>query len=428
MRMLISQQYTLPYSQNNMSKRSILFIHQNFPGQFKHVSQALAEQGHLVAALAITGAQVPGVKMFQYKPKRGNTPKIHPWVMDMETKVIRGEACMHAMKALKEKGLKPDLIVSHPGWGESMFCKDVFPDTPLLNFIEFYYNAYGADSNFDPEFQNPDLGASAKVRAKNANNLLALDNMDWGLSPTEWQKSTVPDLYKPRIKVIFDGVDTDWIKPDDGAVYENAALGLKLDKSCEVVTFINRNMEPYRGYHQFMRALPKLMRERPKAQVVIVGGDEVSYGAAPPDGQTWKQIFLDEVKDAIDHTRLHYVGRVSHTDLLRLYQISSCHVYLTYPFVLSWSCVEAMAAGCAMVASDTQPVREFIQHGYNGHLVDFFDPDALASQVAGVLANPKAQLGLRANARKTVVDQYDLKKQCLPAQMRFLDRISATKH
>lgn len=410
-----------------MNKQTILFIHQNFPGQFKHLAQALGKLGHNVIALSISGSNVLGVQHFKYGVSGRNTKGIHPLVLDMETKVIRGEACLRAMLQLKDKGVKPDLIVGHPGWGETLFCKLAFPNTPLLHFIEFYYKAIGGDSNFDPEFQANSMDMSIRVETKNLNNLAALQNMDFGLSPTQWQKSTMPAIYQPRTRVIFDGVDTQWIKPDHAAQFTLPGQNRTLTGQNEVVTFINRNMEPYRGYHQFMRALPKLLRDRPKAEVVIVGGDDVSYGSAPPKGTTWKQVFLDEVKDRIDLNRVHYTGRLAHSELLKLYQISSCHVYLTYPFVLSWSCVEALSAGCVVVGSDTEPVREFIRHGENGYLVDFFDPEALASQVSWVLGHPDKQQTIRQKARDSVVQGYDLTTVCLPEQLAYLERILHTR-
>lgn len=405
------------------TKHQILFVHQNFPGQFVHLSKFLASLGHEVISLSIHGNTVPGIKQFTYKPKRGNTQGVHPHLVDFETKAIRGEACMNAMLELKSRGLNPSLIVAHPGWGETLFCKNVFPNAKLLHFLEFFYKAEGGDGSFDPEFADLSVQAKARITLKNANNLMALHSMDFGLSPTHWQKSTMPDLYQPKIKVIFDGVDTDWLAPSDSARFQLPNGGPLLDQNSEVVTFINRNLEPYRGYHQFMRCLPGLMRSRPNAQIVIVGEDGVSYGAQPENGKTWRQIFLDEVKDEIDMTRVHYVGRIAHSDLLKLYQLSSCHVYLTYPFVLSWSCVEALAAGCVVVASDTQPVHEFIEHGVNGYLVDFFDPKALANQVVDVLKHRSQQKMISQTARRWATERYDLKTVCLPEQVRYVQRI-----
>jgi glycosyltransferase involved in cell wall biosynthesis len=223
--------------------------------------------------------------------------------------------------------------------------------------------------------------------------------------------------------VVFDGIDTTVVRPD--ATASVMVAGKTLRAGDEVLTFINRNLEPYRGYHRFMRALPRIMRERPNATVLVVGGEDVSYGAAPPPGKTWKQIFLDEVKDQIDPARLHFLGRISYASYLRVLQVSACHVYLSYPFVLGWSCIEAMSAGCAVIGSATPPVQEVIEHGKNGLLVDFFDTDALAKTVVAVLAKPAAYEHLRHAARETAVARYDLATICLPQQLQLIDKLAA---
>jgi len=409
----------------------LLFVHQNFPGQFRHLAPALAARGHQVCALGITAQALPGVRLLRYKPQRGNAPGVHPLAMEFETKVIRGEACAKAMLALRADGFSPDVVVAHPGWGEAMFVKDVWPRTRLLCFVEYHYRAEGGDVGFDPEFAaGGEIDARARQRVKNANNLIALDAMDRGLSPTRWQASTVPDAYRDRIEVIFDGIDTRVVKPDPAATFVVGA-GTPAERTLragdEVLTFVNRNLEPYRGYHVFMRALPEIQRRRPNAITLIVGGDEVSYGAKPPQGTTWKQRFLDEVRDRVDLDRVFFLGRIPYPDFVRLLQVSACHVYLTYPFVLSWSCIEAMGAGCAVVGSDTEPVREVIEHGRNGLLVDFFDRERLAATVSEVLQDPARYAALREAARRSVVERYDLSSVCLPRQVALVESLGAAE-
>lgn len=407
----------------------ILFIHQNFPGQFRHLAPALAARGHEVRALAITPrGSLPGVVVHPYRLGRGNAPGVHPFAAEFETKVIRGEACARQMAALKAQGFEPDLVVAHPGWGEALFVRDVFPGTRYLAFLEYHYGTPGGDTGFDPEFPVGGLAATAKLRVKNAANLLTYESMDWGLSPTHWQRSRIPLEWRDRVSVIFDGIDTGRVRPDAGARFDfldASGATRTLRTGDEVLTFVNRKLEPYRGYHSFMRALPALQRLRPNAQVLIVGEAGVSYGAKPPDGGTWKQRYLDEVGDRIDPARVHFLGWLDHARFVSLLQVSACHVYLTYPFVLSWSCVEAMAAGCLVVGSDTAPVREVIEHGRNGLLVDFFDHEAIAATVADALARPAAHAGLRAAARRTAVRHYDLAGVCLPAQMALLETLGA---
>mgnify|MGYP003346895099 CR=1 FL=1 len=401
---------------------NILFVHQNFPGQFKHLAPALKDAGHNVMALAIEGAGLRDIPTQRYRPQRGSTPGIHPWVIDFETKVVRGEACAAAALRLKQQGFNPDVIVANPGWGEQLFVKDVWPDARLLMLMEFFYAARGLDCDFDPEFAKHDISADSRVRTKTANLLLALHAMDHGICPTQFQLSTMPAEYHPRLSVIFDGIDTRTVAPDAGAFVQ--INGRTLRAGDEIITFVNRNLEPMRGYHQFIRALPDMLRVRPNAVAIILGGDEVSYGAAAPQGKTWKQIFLDEVKDKLDLNRVFFVGRVPYADYLRVLQVSACHVYLTVPFVLGWSCIEAMSVGAPVVGSDTAPVREVITHGQNGLLVDFFDTTSLARTVVAVLSRPQQYSAMRRAARATVLERYDLLTHCLPKQVALVDRLA----
>ena len=437
-----------------------LFIHQNFPGQFAHLAPALAaDPRHEVVALRIQreGGQVwKGVRIVTYHPSRGSTPRIHPWVIDLETKVIRAEAAFHACLQLRRQGFVPDAVIAHPGWGESMFVKEVWPGTRLGIYCEFFYRSSGADTGFDPEF--PDGGESepCRVRLKNLNNLLHFDRADAALSPTQWQASTYPEEFRHRITVVHDGIDTPRVAPNPDAAFAlagpaapgapgvasvarnaGAVAGVagtagvgpapaprRLTRADEVITFVNRNLEPYRGYHQFMRALPSILAERPRAEVVIVGGSDVSYGGRPPDGRTWKEIFLEEVRDRIDLRRVHFVGQIPYPQLLALLQVSTVHVYLTYPFVLSWSLLEAMSAGCAIVASDTAPVREAIVHGRTGRLVDFFDPARLAAETVALLDDPAERARLGRQAREFAVGRYDLQGVCLPRQLAWVGELA----
>lgn len=405
---------------------NVLFVHQNFPGQYKHLAPALAQLGHRCVALTINdpGHKIPGVTIVPYKPKRGSTPNIHPFAADFETKVIRGEAAGMAALALKKQGFTPDIIVGHPGWGETLFMRDVFPDAKLLLFIEFFYRTQGADMGFDPEFPDQGFASHARLRAKNANNVLALEGMDWGVSPTQFQASTVPALFRNRISVIHDGIDTKLVRPMPDAFLTVGPDKIRLDASQEIITFVNRNLEPHRGWHSFIRALPAIQKKRPDAITLIVGGEGVSYGRAPDKG-TWKDHFLKDVRDDLDMSRIHFLGNTSYRDFLSLLAISSVHVYLTYPFVLSWSLIEAMAMECLIVGSDTAPVREVIRHGENGFLTDFFDRAAMAEAVSEALANRAALGDLKRQARADAVARFDLASVCLPAQLRLVADVAA---
>ena len=408
---------------------NILFIHQNFPGQFMFLAPALAAQGHKVVATTVqkvNASQWKGVKLVPYSASRGTTPHVHPWVSDFETKAIRGEACFRAALKLRATGFTPDVIIAHPGWGESLFLKDVWTQAKLGVYCEFFYHPQDADVGFDPEFPIKDEGDVCRLRLKNLNNLLHFEVADAGISPTQWQASTFPEPFRSTITVVHDGIDT-------AAAAPNPNVGLTLNgnfplsRADEVLTFVNRNLEPYRGYHIFMRALPELLKRRPNAKVLIVGSDDVSYGARPEGERKWKDIFAAEVRPLIsdaDWARVRFLGHVPYEHFIALLQLSTVHVYLTYPFVLSWSLLEAMSVGCAIVASDTQPLREAIRHDETGRLVDFFDVSALIKEVCALLDDPVARQRLGANARAFAQVNYDLKSVCLPRQMQWVEGLT----
>ncbi|MEB3331364.1 MAG: glycosyltransferase [Synechococcaceae cyanobacterium] len=408
---------------------TILFVHQNFPGQYRHLAPALQARGDRVEAIGgPTARPLPGIPLHRYDPMPpGGVPPCHPWAADLQTKVLRAEAVGRLLERLRAAGLRPDLIVGHPGWGELLAVKDLYPGVPVLHQVEFVYQPQGGDVGFDPEFSDSDSDwrQRTRVRLRRAPQLLALQDLDWGLAPTPWQASTVPEPYRDRLSVIHEGIDTEAIRPEGPAEIRLQGAGLTLRAGDEVVSFVARNLEPYRGFHRFLRALPELQRLRPAARVVIVGGEEVSYGAPPAGGGSWKQVLLAELAGRIDLSRVHFVGRVPHGVLHELFRVCACHVYLTYPFVLSWSLLEAMACGALVIGSATPPVQDVIEHGVNGRLVDFFDSDALAASIAAVLADPAAQRPLRDAARAAVVQRFDLRRRCLPELLALIDQLLA---
>lgn len=319
------------------------------------------------------------------------------------------------------------MIIAHPGWGESLFIKEVWPNAKLAIYCEFYYHSNGADVGFDPEFKKEDIGAPCRLRLKNANNILHFDIADAAMSPTYWQASTFPEPFRGKITVVHDGIDTNAIAP-------NAAVGLTLNgnlqltRNDEIITFVNRNLEPYRGYHIFMRALPQILSARPKARVLIVGGDDVSYGAKAPDGTSWKEIFFNEVRPQLSVeqlARIHFLGHIPYNTFIPLLQLSTVHVYLTYPFVLSWSLLEAMSVGCAIVASDTQPLHEAITECETGRLVDFFDVESLSRSIVELLENPQERARLGEAARRFAQENYDLESVCLPKQLAWTKQLAS---
>jgi len=407
----------------------ILFIHQNFPGQFRSLAPALVARGHEVSATTmqtIGDGAWQGVRLHQFSASKGTGQDVHPWAAETETKIIRGEACFRKCLELREQGYTPDVIIAHPGWGESIFIKNVWPKAKLGIYCEFFYDTKGTDIGFDPEFPQRDPGDACRVQMKNVNNLLHFEFADAGISPTRWQASTFPERFKKNITVIHDGIDTDHCSPNPGA-FLTATSGLKLSRDDEIITFVNRNLEPYRGYHIFMRSLPEVLKRRPEAKILIIGGDDVSYGARAPEGRKWRDIFIDEVRPKIsdaDWSRVFFLGNVPYQYFIPILQISRVHVYLTYPFVLSWSLLEAMSVGCSIVASNTQPVREVIRHNETGRLVEFFDVDGLAHQICELLDNPVTRRKLGDNARAFVKKHYDLRSVCLPKQIEWVENLS----
>jgi len=405
-----------------------LFVHQNFPGQFLHLAPALAARGHQVVGLGVNAlkAPLPGVHHRTHRPGPPGpaAPDADSFFQEWAAKRARAQSAAQAMMDLKAEGFLPDVVFGHPGWGEMLHARDVFHRSRVLVFAEYYYGADGGDSFFDPEFQRGpvDLPSLQRLRLKNTHLLHALADCDAAVSPTVFQKSQHPATFHDRIRVIHDGIDTDRFAPDPGASIKLQQAKLELKHGDEVVTFVSRQLEPYRGYHIFMRSLARLQRLRPQARVVIVGGDGTAYGASPPAGATWKNIFLNEVKGGLDMSRVHFVGQVPHALLQRLMQVSAVHAYLTYPFVLSWSMLEAMSQGALMVASSTGPVQEVIEHGRNGLLVDFFDHQALADTMAEALTRQQELQPLRQAARQTVADRYDLRRVCLPDMLKFVEQ------
>ena len=408
---------------------NVLFIHQNFPGQFKNLAPALVQAGHRCVSLTLRVKEPQmwnGVQLIPYAIKRPQGKGVHPWLVDTETKVIRAEACWRAAPDLKAKGFTPDLIVGHHGWGEPMFLRDVWPNARIGLDCELYHRTDDGHMGFDPKFQpvvTPDQ--FLRIRMKNLNNLMHLPLLDAGISPTHFQADTFPAPFREKISVIHDGIDTDMVKANPDARF--ATETRELTRQDEVITFVNRNLEPYRGCHVFMRALPRLLKEPPKAEVLIVGGDEVSYGAKPPGDKSWKQIFIDEVRGQIsdaDWARVHFLGRIPYDRFLALLQVSRVHVYLTYPFVLSWSFLEAMASEAAIVASDTALAREAITDGKTGLLVDFFNRDALVEKICATLEDAELRKEMGRAAREHVVKTYDLKRHCLPAQMQWIENLA----
>ena len=402
----------------------LLIIHQNFPGQFKHMAKAWSERkGWEVIAIGRDTApglpEAPKLKLLRYKPHRTVHKGQHHYLRRMEDAVLHGQAVVRVLLKLKQKGWVPDAILAHPGWGETLYAKDVFPDARLVHYCEWFYNAPPstdlshidradwpyADIGFDPEFP-PKLDDYTRIRSWNALHLLNLNNCDAAISPTQWQKAQHPLAYQPKIVVAHEGIDTENLGPDPTAQFKTPS-GTTLKAGDPVITYVARNLEPYRGFHTFMRALPAIQKEHKKAHVLIAGGDDVSYGSRPKDAKNWREKMLAEVGRQLDPTRTHFLGKLPYEDYKKVLQVSAVHTYLTYPFVLSWSMLEALASGCLVLGADTAPVREAIRDGANGLLVEPLNPQTFAARTCAALTLPASQATeLRASAALQIRERW----------------------
>ena len=376
----------------------ILFLHNNFPAQYRRIMAYLGQEPgmEMVAGTLATNKQSISISRINYAPHREVTQTIHPAAAPMESAILNAQAVFKAFYPLKQRGWVPDVVCAHSGWGPSLFLRDLWPDTKLLSYYEWYYHPKGTDADFLPGDERTE-DDDVRTRMRNAPILLDIANMDWGVCPTQWQASQFPPHLTSRISVLHDGVDTDYLTPN-GEAYVDLD-GKMLTASDEVITYVARGMEPYRGFPQFLEALAKVQKVRPNAQALIVGQDRVAYGRRRPDGKTFKEHALETLD--LDLSRTHFMGLVPFETFRSIVQISTVHVYLTVPFVLSWSMIEAMACGALVLGSDTEPVREVIEEGRNGLLVDFFDVDAIAARINEALDKRAALRPLRLAARET---------------------------
>jgi glycosyltransferase involved in cell wall biosynthesis len=404
----------------------ILFVHQNFPAQYQHVAPALQARGHQVRAITdVINGKPELVPLDRYtvntKPPAGLTTL----AVQFAEHTTRGQAVAQIAAKMKSEGYTPDVICGHLGWGETLFLKDVWPAAKLLVHAEFYYQARGADVGFDREVYPISLSGDVRVRSRTASLQLAMSTADRAQTATRFQASVFPPELRKKIHVVHEGINTAICVPDPTATIQLRNGTITLRPGDEVITFVNRNLEPYRGYHIFMRALPAILAARPKARVIIVGGDEASYGGSPDpsQGPNWREIYFREVKDRLDLTRVHFVGKIPYPTFLQLMQVSAAHVYLTYPFVLSWSMLEAMSCGALVIGSRTAPVEEAITDGETGVLVDFFDVPGWSAAVINALAHPERYRAMRAAARRSVVERYDLKTIALPQQVALVEEM-----
>ena len=416
---------TSPVICATLGPMKILFVHQNYPGQYRESLPRLAATGQhkIIFLTQRTGLAQPHDHMIAvYRPDHVPAKDAYPYTQWFEKCCGNGIGVAKACGQLKRQGFDPDLVVGHIGWGELTFVKEIWPHVPVVGYFEYYFIAEGGCLNFDPEYPEQ-ANLPALLRARNAMNYLSYMAVDSGYTATQWQKETYPPLFHDKIEVFHEGVRADLLHPDHDSPLAFTHKGHPpFGREDELVTFIARNLEPIRGVHSFLRALPLLQEARPKARVAIVGGDETSYGARLPDGDSFRARLVSELGDRVNWDRVDFLGRVPYPVLINLLKLSRCHVYLTVPFVVSWSLLEAMALEKTVVASDVAPVRAFIDHERTGLLVDFLSPEKIAQAIDDVLSDKDGRRDLGIAARRHILANYDFASVCYGQFIAHLNR------
>lgn len=375
-----------------MNPRTILFMHQSFPGQFGSLAASLAAEGHKVYALALNPqGGVPGVAIARYAPLREQPEGMASLLQDIDAKLIRAESAYKAMKGMKKQGINPDVIYAHPGWGEALFLKDVWPDARVVMYAEWFYNLTGQEVNFDPALPPLSEELQLRLHLKNTPFLHALSMADAAIAPTEWQKSRFPAWAQEKIHVVHDGINLAELASVRPRGLGIPSQDLKLVKGMPIITYASRHLEPVRGFHYFMRSLPAILKANPEAHVIVMGRDagtgNLGYGADNPNKESWRKSMETELGNKVDWKRVHFLGVLERKLYLALLKLSACHVYLTTPFILSWSFLEAAALGVPIVTSDTAPVREMsFLSGLK--YANFNDPEGIAQAVLHTLRQP----------------------------------------
>lgn len=395
---------------------NILIIHPSFPGQYFYLCSYLAQdKNNRVVFLAKENAiksNLPGVELALYKPPHDIPEDTHHYLHYAAKAVLEGQQTVRALHSLKLKGFIPDVIVGHAGWGSLMYTKDIFPDVPVLSYFEWYYHALNSDSYYWPG-EVPEIDTMLSIRTKNMHHLLSMDSCDIGITPTHWQYEQFPTYFQPRLKIQHEGTDTQFCCPPP----EGKKPALKLEEAkfslpegTEFVSYVSRGFEPVRGFDKFMDAVRILLERRPKCHVVLAGSDRVCYGGKLADGRSFKEV--EEEKGGYDKSRVHFVGSLNRRDYKNMLQASSCHVYLTRPFILSWSMLEAMSFGLPLVGSATPPVMEVVEDGVNGLLAEFRSPMHIANRIDEILDDKELAARLGKAARETILEKFELNK-CL---------------
>jgi glycosyltransferase involved in cell wall biosynthesis len=383
----------------------VLFVHQNFPAQFRYIAPRLINDYGWQCSFCTERAEgeLPGVRKIIYKARGGATVANSVFTRNYENAVAHAHGVFEALKQTPD--LRPDLIVAHTGFGSSLFLPFLY-DAPIINFLEFFYSPVGQDLGFRPEMP---VGETELLRSKTNNAMILLDvvNCDRGWTPTHYQRDFFPPQLQTKIDVIFDGIDTAVYHRKDGAS-ERVRNHWKIDPSHRIVSYVARGFEMMRGFDVFMKAAKILCDKRPDLTFVVVGTDKIHYGSDLKfiEENTFRHHILG--KGGYDLSRFRFTGYVAQEMLADILSAADAHIYLTEPFIASWSMVDAMACGAVLIASDQTCVREYVVPGENGLLVNFFDAEGLAEQTLKVLADPAAHRHLGEAAIRTVVEKFSL--------------------
>ena len=414
----------------------VLYVHQNFPAQFGHIARHLIQKMNWRCSFVseTPAGVVDGIEKIQYKLGGGATKQNHFCTRTFENTVWHCHGVYDALA--KHPELKPDLIVGHSGFGSTLFLRELYPDTPVINFFEYYYRSHDADSDMDfrkdlawgvPEIKY------LRSRCRNAMILLDLQNCQIGYTPTKFQKSRFPTEYGQKIRTIFDGVDRSIYHGYDGTLRPpvndrgvRTIAGIEVPADTRVVTYVSRGFESMRGFDIFMKAAKIICDREPNVIFLVIGTDRIAYGGdeSYTAGKSFKEWVLGQ--DKYDLDRIKFIGRLPMDELGRTLAASDLHIYLTVPFVLSWSMMDAMSCGAVVLASDTSPVKEMIRDGENGLLADFFNPEAFADKACEVLRDPDAFRHVGQAAERMITEQYSL-DAVLPQMLQLYEDAANTR-
>ena len=396
----------------------VLFLHDNFPAQFGYLGEHAAANGwDIWFGTQREGARHNNFKIFNYKPHREITKDVHPYAANFERGVLNGQAVARSAIALQKKGLNPDVVMAHSGWGPGNFAKDIWPNARYIGYFEWFYRRNAPDTVFMGE-SDGNIDQQLRTRSRNASIMMDLASCDLGICPTEFQRRQFPDCFQDKMRVMHDGINTEYYVPERGK--KLVLPNLDLSHAEEIVTYVARGMEPYRGFPEFMKTAELIQQQRPQTHFVIVGEDRVAYGKALPEGQSYKSKMLDALD--LDMSRTHFTGLLPRKSYLEVLQASDLHVYLTVPFVLSWSMMESMSAGCAILASNTDPVREMVGDGVHGAMVNMKDPVGVAQQAIYLLDRPEIRHAMGDAARARIVEHY-AQKNALPQKLALMESL-----